>query len=143
MEDPYGNTTAYTYDGLGRVITKTTSYGTPSAATTDYSYDPDGNLHETVDADGRAIVYTYDALDRETGESWYDANSNLTETITYSYDAYNRLTEADDYKDANNWVELFLRLRRHPRLLGGIERHRHHHHRRGRQHQCGHPDLHL
>ena len=44
LTDPDGNVTAYIYDGLGRVITETTSYGTSSAATTSYNYDLDGNL---------------------------------------------------------------------------------------------------
>jgi YD repeat-containing protein len=51
------------------------------------------DLTQTVDADNRAIQYSYDKLGRETQENWYasvDQSGNPvgspTETINYGYD---------------------------------------------------------
>ena len=62
------------------------------------------DLTQTVDADGRAIQYTYDKLGRETQEDWYasvDQSGNPaggpTETINYAYDHDGNLTSASDH----------------------------------------------
>ncbi len=52
------------------------------------SYDNNGNLTSTTDADGHTISYTYDALNRKTGE--YDGPSTSSPPIaSWAYDNSN------------------------------------------------------
>ncbi|MEV6505838.1 RHS repeat-associated core domain-containing protein [Streptomyces sp. NPDC051642] len=54
-----------TYDLAGEVVSKTDpTAGTTSAMT----YDADGNLLQAQDSRGQYVSYTYDALDRKTGQ---------------------------------------------------------------------------
>ena len=47
------------------------------------SYDPaTGELHETIDRDGRATVYHYNDLGEETSEQWYATTNTTTATPT-------------------------------------------------------------
>lgn len=109
--DANGNTTSYTYDLDGRLITQTDPLGN----TIKYSYDPAGNLTSMTKADGNTIYYAYDATARLLTKSYpdgsttsftYDAKGNiLTATndnisYTFTYDADGRVTSAaDDYYD--------------------------------------------
>jgi len=51
---------------------------------------------EAIDRDGRATTYQYDGIGRETGENWYDASSNLTESISNAYNSAGELQSATD-----------------------------------------------
>ncbi|MEU9343738.1 polymorphic toxin-type HINT domain-containing protein [Streptomyces sp. NPDC048278] len=53
-----------TYDLMGEVVSKTD----PTAGTSYMTYDADGNLLQTQDSRGQYVSYTYDALDRKTGQ---------------------------------------------------------------------------
>ncbi|MGY5061026.1 RHS repeat domain-containing protein, partial [Streptomyces sp. 900105755] len=53
-----------TYDLMGEVLSKTD----PTAGTSYMTYDADGNLLQTQDSRGQYVSYTYDALDRKTGQ---------------------------------------------------------------------------
>jgi RHS repeat-associated protein len=96
--------TDYSYDSQGQVGTVTaggetwteaynmlgqkTSQTSPNSGTTGMSYDADGNLVQTSNADGDTITYTYDALSRKTGE--YDGTSDTAPPIaTWVYDNSN------------------------------------------------------
>jgi YD repeat-containing protein len=59
------------------------------------AYDAGGRLTSSTDRDGRVRNISYDALGRETGETW--SGTGVTpNTLTYTYDAAgNRLTSAD------------------------------------------------
>ena len=66
-------------------------------------YNGAGELAESVDRDGRAIVYSYNALGEETSETWYAAaGSNgapqgpATETLSFAYDDDGRELSASD-----------------------------------------------
>ena len=73
-----------TYNLLGQV-TGTTD---PNAGATSMTYDGDGNLATTTDARGKTISYSYDALDRKTGE--YDGPTSSSPPIaTWVYDNSN------------------------------------------------------
>ena len=114
--DPVGNKTDYTFTPLDQLATQSetvaTSYtreGTDhhvvySYATdeTKYYYDNLGNMTETVDADGRAIVYAYNVLNQRTSETWFDnttdaaAGTNVRNTINYTYNVADILNGATD-----------------------------------------------
>lgn len=52
------------------------------------SYDANGNLTQTANADGNTVTYTYDPLNRKTGE--YDGTSSSAPPIaTWVYDNAN------------------------------------------------------
>jgi len=123
--DPNGNTTSYTYDGNGNMLSVTK----PDGAVTRYTYDSAGNMTSTTDPLGKTTTYTHnnlgqvltttDANNRTTTNS-YDTNGNLLQTIdpkgaktVYTYDSKgNLLTRTDPlgsittytYDSANNLV---------------------------------------
>jgi RHS repeat-associated protein len=76
--DANGQETDYTYDSLGHLINE--AFPGSSATTLQWSFDPDGNLQQTVDGTG-TTTYHYDALDRLT-EKDLPGGSKLS----YSYD---------------------------------------------------------
>jgi RHS repeat-associated protein len=102
ITDPKGDVIVEQYRN-GVLISRTTGYGTSSAATTFYTYDPNtlgvtktvypdgastsatydaaGNVLTAVDALGHTTTYTYDSLDDMT--SMTDRNGVTT---TYTYD---------------------------------------------------------
>ncbi|MBI3716208.1 MAG: matrixin family metalloprotease [Betaproteobacteria bacterium] len=55
-----------THDGLGRVVQVDSAVGTSSATTTKFSYDPFGNLTQTIDPMLNVIGVSYDTLGRKT-----------------------------------------------------------------------------
>ena len=75
--------TTYTYDNAGR----TTSVLDPDSGRTSFSYDPDGNAYQVVDArntTGTSFI-GYDNIDRPT---WRDTQSSgATPFATFTYDA--------------------------------------------------------
>ncbi|WP_051801270.1 RHS repeat domain-containing protein [Streptomyces sp. NRRL F-525] len=91
------NATTYGYDGHGQQSTTTdaknqvwtstydlagevASKSDPTAGTSNMVYDADGNLLQTKDSRGQYVSYTYDALDRKTGQ--YDAATSAQ--VAYS-----------------------------------------------------------
>lgn len=114
MTDAEGTATRYQYDSLNRLTNVTENYlsgGPQNAATnvtTQFAYDPVGNMTSMTNPLGNTFTYSYDALNRMTTSSdplgysnhyTYDAVGNLVgmedpnqNNITYSYDALNRLT---------------------------------------------------
>ncbi len=72
-----------TYDDLGQVI----SEQDPDSGRTNYTYDPNGNVTESVDARGSAgTIYTgYDGLDRQLWRN--NTNSPTGAWVTYTYDS--------------------------------------------------------
>jgi YD repeat-containing protein len=99
-----------TYNLLGQV-TGTTS---PNAGATSMTYDPDGNLASSTDARGKTISYSYDELNRKTGEydgpspasspqlaSWVYDNSNNVSGVT---DPVGQLTTETSYSGGNTYT---------------------------------------
>jgi len=74
--DSLNNTTRYTHNTIGQVISKTDA----DNKVTQYEYDKSGNLLRTVDANGKSIVNAYDGNYQKISVT--DANGNKTE---YSY----------------------------------------------------------
>lgn len=82
-----GETTSYTYDGAGQLITVTT----PGGAAYSYSYDAAHRLTGIADNLGNRIVYTLDVMGNRTSEQTFDAYGNIIQTHRRVFDALNRL----------------------------------------------------
>jgi len=121
--EPSNESVSFTYDGKGRVATRTeyNSAGGP-LRTLVYSYDGNDNLTAiTRQGSGEALSWTYDAYDRPlsytdsvTGSLGYryDGNGNLTKLIypgnrevNYAYDRLNRLTNIVDWGNRQTRLE--------------------------------------
>ncbi len=115
--DPNGNSTAYTYDENGRVLTVTAAGDTsptqyayvvggctscggankidhitlPEGNTITYGYDANSNLASISDSLGNSINYTYDSEGNKLTEEIRDAGNSLQKSLSYQYDALNRL----------------------------------------------------
>ena len=101
MTDADGNTTSYAYDSLNRQINEFQKVSTDASylgqtATTTFDYNADGDLTQKTDGIGQIVSYTYDHLNRETGEKWYNASSIQTNTMVFSYGTNGLLAAAYD-----------------------------------------------
>jgi RHS repeat-associated protein len=76
-------TASYTYNTLGQKV----SQSDPDSGTTTFTYDPNGNLTESVDARGSAgTIYTgYDGLNRPLWSN--STNSPTGAWVSYTYDS--------------------------------------------------------
>ena len=114
-----GKTTAFTYDGLNRLLTKTPDPSL-SQPTITFTYNPTGTRATMADATG-TTNYTYDNRDRlkikatpeGTLNYTYDAHGNLLTilssnangaSVTYTPDALNRLSTVTDNRLAAEGV---------------------------------------
>ena len=75
--DGNGNITTYTYDAIGRQLTKTNALG----QTTTYAYDEMGNRIKETDYLGNETSYTYDAFGRL--HTTTNAYGQVIETLEY------------------------------------------------------------
>jgi YD repeat-containing protein len=110
LTDPDLCTTNWTYDHLGQETTQSQvvalgynpdgSVQTTTALST-FFYDADGNLSASYDPDGREIRFSYDTLNNETGETWYDDAGNVTNTVMYSNDVLGNLASASKTDDSS------------------------------------------
>ncbi len=85
LTDARGQTTAFTYDELGRLIKEVDPLGNAAS----YKYDATGNLVSRTLPDDTTITYEYDALGRLLAGSYPDGSST-----TFSYDAEGNLVSA-------------------------------------------------
>ncbi|MFJ9907924.1 GH-E family nuclease [Streptomyces sp. NPDC101152] len=119
--DAKGDVWTNTYDLAGEVISKTD----PTAATSTMVYDADGNLLQTQDSRGEYVSYTYDALDRKTGQyaaataaqvAYTSISSPGNQTAAWVYDNANaaisgmtypigHVTTATAYSDGYAYVQ--------------------------------------
>jgi len=101
ITDAQDNVKTFEYDGLSRK----TALNDPDRGRMEYTYDAAGNLVQTVDNKGQAVVYTYDGANRMLSEDYLDA-AGITPDVSFFYDA-----PSADYPDALNlkgelsWVE--------------------------------------
>lgn len=80
VTDTLGNTTAITYDALGRK----TGMWDPDMGAWSYAFDDAGNLETQTDAQGQVITFSYDFANRLTGKQ-YAPTAGMT-SVTYTYD---------------------------------------------------------
>jgi RHS repeat-associated protein len=107
LVDPKGNTTTFTYDDRGHVLTVTdpnanAAGGTPSAGVTN-TYYPNGLLQTATDALGHVTTYTYDAKGNPDTETQtvtitnVDGSSNVVNVVTdRDYNALGQLEKLTD-----------------------------------------------
>ncbi|MEY2498024.1 MAG: hypothetical protein QOD12_1580 [Verrucomicrobiota bacterium] len=128
---PSGKRIEYQYDRSWKRTAQIVGAGSSEAATTTYTYAPDGDLEAITDPRGKRTAFTYDVLHRRTHitdpldhttEFTYDSAGNkLTEKrpdngVTANvYDALNRLTQTTNpnnqvtrfaYDGSNNLISL-------------------------------------
>jgi RHS repeat-associated protein len=116
QRDPSGLVTDYTYDGLGRVLTKTVSNQKTSAtggsyyteSTTSYTYDADGRVLTETDPTISDVLtegightpvttYTYDADGNLVQQQTVDSGEgDVTRTLKWVYDSHDRLSQETD-----------------------------------------------
>jgi YD repeat-containing protein len=84
-----GETTAYTWDGVGQL----TRIELPNGRRLDYSWDGAHRLTDITDGLGNSIHYTLDAIGNRIKEDTKDPQGNLTQTRQREYDALNRLAK--------------------------------------------------
>lgn len=92
--DPQGVATQYTYDRLGRVLTRTVSPGTPYSHTTTWAYTIEASTVLTTEHDetGNATRTHFDGDGRQIREERWDADSSQAWLEVHSA-AYNALGE--------------------------------------------------
>ncbi|MCC6642210.1 MAG: RHS repeat protein, partial [Deltaproteobacteria bacterium] len=88
VTDPNGRTTAFTYDGMGRVLTATPPYEGSGSTTLGFSYDVDGNLIRVdfpPDSAGNPVflAFGYDAARPRLLQLLADSQGNA---IVYTYE---------------------------------------------------------
>ena len=100
MTDPNANTITKVTDVAGKIrrVTDPSTNGT-TAGTTNYTFDPFGNLTTIVDADNYSSSYTYNVRGFKTG-------SNDTDTGSWMFTP-DSLNELVSQTDANNQITTF------------------------------------
>src|SRR5206468_2741035 len=78
-------TVSYVYDGLGRLVTETSSV----RGVTTYQYDQEGRRTQVASPEG-SINYEYDSLGRQT-RMYTGTSASPIDDVRYSYDALSRL----------------------------------------------------
>jgi RHS repeat-associated protein len=102
--DPNHLTTQYTYDSVDRLWTRTDPlgnqecYGTFSGGACQATgYDGIGNLVQKTDRRGKLTTFSYDSLNRLAFAGYgTQAGPSYESTVSYTYDAGYRLTNASD-----------------------------------------------
>jgi RHS repeat-associated protein len=108
VTDPAGEVTRYSYDAVGRVLTKTViSSSYPSGLTTSYSYD--GQNRILTQTDPPVTDHVTGAVHTAQTANAYDADGNLTSvtvsdltggdaprTTTYTYNSHDRMASSTD-----------------------------------------------
>jgi len=82
-----GQTTSYSYDGVGQL----TQVTLPDNASITYTYDDAHRLTTIADSLGNQITYTLDAMGNRISEQVKDPQGTLARQTTRIYDALNRL----------------------------------------------------
>ncbi len=93
LTDALNHVTSYTYDNMDRLATRKD----PLLDAESYQYDAAGNLTQFTDRRGKVTTFTYDALNRRSFAGFgTQAGPTYESTVTYTYDAGSRLTQAVD-----------------------------------------------
>ncbi|MES1244717.1 MAG: RHS repeat-associated core domain-containing protein [Acidobacteriota bacterium] len=100
ITDAKGGVTRFAYDAKDRL----TAVTDPLLKTDSFAYDGMDNLTQATERTGKISTFTYDALDRpktaEFGRATVGAALTPPDaTVTYTWDAGNRLTQAVDTQD--------------------------------------------
>ncbi|HEX2831379.1 MAG TPA: Ig-like domain-containing protein [Thermoanaerobaculia bacterium] len=85
--DEDGNVEKYAWDKAGQLTSVTGAFGTTSAVTTTFQYDPAGRLNSVTDARNNTTVLTYDDAGRVK-----TMRDPAGRSVTFAYDANNQVT---------------------------------------------------
>ncbi len=91
ITDPDGNVKTETFDGNGNLLSVTSGVGTPSAATSTYTYNVNNEKASATDPNGNTTSLTWDGQG-----NMRSSTDNLGLVTTYTYDADNDLTSVTD-----------------------------------------------
>lgn len=85
LTDANGNLRAFTFDGLGRMVSSTDLHASTDSTygVWNYTYDAAGNLTSRVDPKSQTVNYTYDGLNRVLTETFTGASGTA---VAYTYD---------------------------------------------------------
>lgn len=96
LTDALNHSTTYTRDNMDRILTRTD----PLNRQESYMYDSNGNPASLTDRKGQVTAFAHDGLDRTTlvgfGATGSGGSLSYQSTISYTYDAGNRTTQAVD-----------------------------------------------
>jgi RHS repeat-associated protein len=93
VTDANSHTTTYTYNNMDRVATRKDALLNQES----YQYDLNGNLSQFTDRRGKVSVFSYDGINRKTFAGYgMTTGPTYESTVTSTYDAGNRLTQAVD-----------------------------------------------
>jgi YD repeat-containing protein len=87
--DPLNRETKFTYDDNGNQLTRTL----PDGSTEYFEYDYKGRLIKQISFEGVETIFKYDEFERLTSKTF--SVNGVTETWTYTYDQYGRVSEID------------------------------------------------
>ncbi|HET8752086.1 MAG TPA: RHS repeat-associated core domain-containing protein [Gaiellaceae bacterium] len=95
--------TGYTYDSLDELISKTrpATAAAPSGQTTSYSYDPAGNLLTSQDPNGVTATNTYTPLNKLATVSYSGSSAH---SVSYGYDANGNRVSMSDASGSSSYV---------------------------------------
>jgi RHS repeat-associated protein len=115
-----GQTRSFAYDGLGRLINRTT----PEQGATSYSYFNDGTVQTMTDARNAKTTYSYNSRHLVTGIT-YDLSLAqgvaATANVTFNYDAAgNRISMTDGLGSASYGYDQLSRLTSETRTFNEI-----------------------
>ncbi|MDB9524573.1 hypothetical protein PN498_01115 [Oscillatoria sp. CS-180] len=79
-----------------RKETRLSTETNPFNKTHTHTYDAVGNRIGTTDRNNRDRTFTYDNLNRQVTETWFDEQDTLIRTTSMTYDAANQLTRITD-----------------------------------------------
>lgn len=94
--DESGSVEKYIWDKAGQLTSTISAFGTPSAVTNTFTYDPAGRLTSIIDPRNSTTVLTYDDADRVKS-----IRDPAGRTMSFTYDANNQVTavtRADNVK---------------------------------------------
>lgn len=100
LTDPVGNTTTFVLDTLQRVSIRRDPLGNE----TRYFYDDEGNVSKIIDRNERKREFQYDARNRETLETWLNADASIAKTISSTWDLVGNILSVDDLQTNYTWT---------------------------------------
>ena len=99
ITDPKGRQTTFTYDALGRQLTRTL----PMGQTEHKVYNSLGQLETETDFKGIVTEFIYDNFGRLTEKTYTDPSTGVTDSVTFTYDALGRQSTVTDSRGTTTY----------------------------------------
>jgi YD repeat-containing protein len=94
LKDASANTTTFAYDAFNRKTGQPDQLGHLSTI----AYDAAGQMTWTTDALGRLVTFSYDWAGRQSGQTWFNADSTVQQVLTFAFDSAGNLLTAANYQ---------------------------------------------